>query len=448
MGGMEPTLVPRSERRAAGRGARQRLPRTALATLSGGDRRPLEIIEQQNSTRVAELVPLRRERMSQSPFAFYRGTAAIMADDLARDDHTGIMVASCGDAHLANFGFYASPQRSLVFDLNDFDEAGWAPWEWDVKRLVASIVIAGQASGRDSTVIDRAADGAVRAYARVIDAVARMSPIDRYFAHLDLHTGRKHLDKQSRATFHEAVEDATKRTGVRAARRLSAADAEGRLRFVERPPTMTSMPEDFLARIAGAFDDYVATTPVDLQNVLSAYRPIDVARRVVGVGSVGTRCHLVLLQDADEHALILQAKEAGASVLARYGGIAQPPNMSRHVERYGEGGRVVALQRILQATSDPFLGFLRGEGFDFYVRQFHDMKGSVDVESLDDRPFTSYAATCALTLARAHAQSADAAAVAGYLGKGEAAATAITAWAHAYAEVSRADFEAYVAQQP
>jgi uncharacterized protein (DUF2252 family) len=435
---------------ASGREFRRRAPRSTLSVLSAGDRDPLGILDRQNATRVPELVPLRIERMSQSPFAFYRGTAALMAADLARDPGSGITVASCGDAHVSNFGFYASPHRALVFDLNDFDEAAWAPWEWDVKRLVTSVIIAGQATARDEDVVREAALAAVRAYARTIVATSRRTPTQRYFSHFDVSEALASTDRESRAVLREAIRDAEKRTGERAARRLTAMGEDGRLRFVERPPTMTRVAPGVVARIEEYVYDYIQTTSADIRILMTNYVTSDVVRRVVGVGSVGTRCSLVLFQDGDGHALLLQSKEAGRSVLEEYGGIAQPPVLTSHIDEYGEGARVVAMQRLLQAFSDPFLGFLRGvdihdEERHLYVRQFHDMKGGLDIEGLDDGPFARYAQACAITLARAHAQSPNAGVVAGYIGNGRLIGEALLEWAYAYAEVSRADFEAFVA---
>lgn len=433
------------ERMAEGRDARRRTPRRALSRLSASARDPLGILERQNATRVAELVPLRIERMSASPFAFYRGTAALQAADLARDPHSGILVPSCGDAHVANFGFYASPQRTLVFDLNDFDEAAWAPWEWDVKRLVTSIVIGGQASSRDEAVVTEAALAAVRTYARAMDAHARRSPLLRFFEHLDVRAFADAADEKTRGVLKEAMRDARKRTAERAMRRLTETLPDGRMVFVEHPPAMVHGDAASRERLHENVHRYTASANIDIRMLLNHYTVSDLARRVVGVGSVGTLCGLVLFQDGDGNALLLQAKEAGESVLVEHGGIAQPPQAMDYVAAHGHGGRVVALQRILQAVSDPFLGHLRSETGDFYVRQFHDMKGSVEIEVLDDRPFRAYAEACAATLARAHSQSPHAAVVAGYIGTGRVVGEALLEWAYAYAALSKSDYDAFLA---
>ena len=427
------------------RSGRRTLPRRKLGELTAGSRDPLGILARQNDDRVPELVGLRRERMSASHFAFYRGTAAIMAADHANDPHSGILVASCGDAHVSNFGFYASPQRTLLFDLNDFDEAAWAPWEWDVKRLVTSVIIGGRATGRDEAVIDFAARDAVLSYATALRAEPAHTPMQRYFAHFDPHNTSATLDKASRKALSTAIKGAEKRTGARAARRLTHATSDGSFRLREQPPLMTKVEPEIEARIGEHFEQYRRSVSVDVRLVLSNYSVIDVARRVVGVGSVGTRCYVVLLQDREGGLFILQVKEAGRSVLEEYGGIPQPPELDEVVERHGQGARIVGLQRILQAQSDPMLGNLKGPERGFYVRQFHDMKGGMDVETLEDLPFRRYAAACGAVLARAHAQSPTLAKVVDYIGGGRKVTDSITSWAHAYADRSGDDHLSFTA---
>ncbi len=410
-----------------------------------GERDPLGILAEQNRTRVQDLVPLRTERMSASPFTFYRGTAALMAADLARDAGSGILVPSCGDAHVSNFGFYASPQRELVFDLNDFDEAAWAPWDWDLKRLVTSVVVAGQATSRDDRIVQAAGRAAVIGYARALRAGVSKTPLERYFAHFTIEATLAALDKQSRRALKAASRDARKRTGERAVRRITELGADGRRRFVESPPAMTHTSAEVAARVEENVDRYLRSASVDIRLLMSSFTEVDVARRVVGVGSVGTRCYLVLFQDGDDNTVLLQAKEAGHSVLAEYGGVAQRAELTEIVDEHGEGARVVGLQRILQATSDPFLGHLRDPtGIDLYVRQFHDMKGGIDMEALDDGPFVQYAESCAIVLARAHSQSPAGSIVSGYVGHGAAAADPMLEWAYAYADLSRADYQAFL----
>lgn len=442
---MRPLHPSTAELRETGRRLRQQTPRSSLATLSTGHRDPLGILAEQNGTRLQELIPLRVERMSQSAFAFYRGTAGLMAADLADCPTTGVQVASCGDAHVANFGFYASPQRTLVFDLNDFDEAASAPWEWDVKRLVTSVVVGGRDDSRNTEVIEKAARGAVLAYRGALRASLDHSPLERYYTHIEAEGGAGLLDKKSRRAVHKAIGDAQKRTGDRAVRRLTTTDPDGTLRFIERSPTMGPMDPLQVALVRQHIEAYERSTAPDVRAVLSHYSEVDTARRVVGVGSVGTRCALVLFQDGDGNGLIMQSKEAGRSVLEQYGGITQPDVLTELVAEHGQGARVVSFQRILQAVSDPFLGYLRTDEFDLYVRQFHDMKGGIDVGELEDRPFITYAAACGVALARAHSQSPRAAIVAGYLGTGRAVADAILEWSMAYADLSEQDYRAFLA---
>ncbi len=444
---MRSERLPSSRRqlREEGRALRAGHPRSALAVHASGTRDPLGIIERQNENRLPELLALRRERTAQSPFTFYRGTAALMAADLADAPHSGILVPSCGDAHVSNFGLYASPQRSLVFDLNDFDEAAWAPWEWDVKRLVTSTIIGGRASAREESTIEAAARQSVSRYLETIRAAAKLSPVERYFTHFDVTMSRDGLDHASREALEAAVAQAQKRSGTRAVRRLSEVGDEGLRRIVLQEPTTLAAPAETRAQVHRLFDDYLRAVPTDVSLLFRHFRPVDVAVRVVGVGSVGTRCYLVLMQDGDGHALLMQPKQASRSVLVEYGRIEQPGELRELIDASGEGARVVALQRILQALSDPFLGHVRSETADYYVRQFHDMKGGFEVEDLEDESFLTYARGCATVLARAHGQSSSAARITGYAGNGEQVADAILEWCYGYVEVSARDHSDFVA---
>lgn len=428
-----------------GRQHRRQIPRSALATLPSHPRDPLGILAEQNAGRLQDLIPLRIERMSQSVFTFYRGTAALMAADLAQCPSTGIEVAACGDAHVSNFGFYASPQRTLVFDLNDFDEAASAPWEWDLKRLVTSVIVAGRATSRSVRTTEETALRTVRAYRGALRASLDHSPLERYYTRIDAEGGAGLLDRKSRAALTKAIKAAQKRTGERAVRRLTTTAEDGRLRFVERPPTMGPLEPEQRALVRRHIQAYEQSAAPDVRTVLSHYTPVDTARRVVGVGSVGTRCALVLFQDGDGNGFIMQSKQAGHSVLEQYGGITQPGVLTDLVDAHGQGARVVALQRILQAVSDPFLGYLRTDAFDLYVRQFHDMKGGIEITELDDRPFGTYAAACGVALARAHSQSSQATLIAGYIGSGDAVAEAILEWSTAYADLAEEDYRAFLA---
>lgn len=440
-----PTLPSTAERRATGRAARKEAPRSTLATLTDGARDPLGIIAAQNATRQQDLVPLRIERMAASAFAFYRGTAALMAADLAAGASSGIQVASCGDAHVSNFGFYASPQRTLVFDLNDFDESAWAPWEWDLKRLVTSLVIAGQSAGRDDAVTKDAAEAAVRQYVRSLRESRRLTPLARYYEHFDAEGGLATGSKASRKVLRDAISHAQRRTSERAMRKITTTGDDGRLRFVEEPPTMTHIGADRERALTDALRGYLVSTRPDIRLLLAHYEISDTVRRVVGVGSVGTRCFVSALVDGDGHGLLMQTKEAARSVLIQYGERPQPGELTGIIDADGEGARVVALQRILQGVSDPFLGHFRGREQDFYVRQFRDMKGGIDAETVDDDSFRLYGQACAAVLARAHGQSPTAGEVVGYIGTGDVTMDAIVSWSYAYADLSRSDYEAFVA---
>lgn len=440
----EDALLSRGEARLRGRSRREHTPREALAQRSTAARDVVAHIAEQNASRDQDLVPLRIERMLANPFAFYRGTAGLMALDLAADPHSGILIAACGDAHISNFGFFASPERKLVFDLNDFDEAAIAPWEWDVKRLVTSIVVGGIHAEYSDREIRKAARRSVRAYRKGLESSLQTSPLERYYMHGNIDFARRTMSPEAQLVLKAAIKAAEKRTSSRAIRRTTELGEDGILRFVEQPPTMMRTtveqrgPGESAAQLYAHYRD---TVNIDIDTVLSQYTPTDLARRVVGVGSVGTRCYLQLLQGADGDALLLQVKEASESVLQRYGRIPQPSRITEGVPVYGNGYRVVGLQRILQAVSDPFLGHLRRGEHDYYVRQFHDMKGSIELEGLAFRPFLDYARACGAMLARAHAQSPSSGQIVGYFGKSDAAADAIIDWSFAYAAQSLRDFE-------
>jgi uncharacterized protein (DUF2252 family) len=440
----------RAESRELGKSLRRVVARSELAERRPAERDAVAHLREQNATRVPELVPVRMQRMLTSPFAFYRGTAGLMALDLGRDTHSGILVASCGDAHISNFGFYASPERQLVFDLNDFDEAAVAPWEWDLKRLITSVIVGGREAGYEEHDVEEIARRAIAQYVAVLRRLVRLSPSDRYFMHLNVGSARRQLSRDGRRVLNAALAAAERRTSVRAIRRTTEREADGKLRFVENPPTMVRFRLDEATPLGGAepaesihslFAQYRDTVSIDIDTVLAQYEPTDLARRVVGVGSVGTRCYLQLLQGADEDALLLQVKEAGESVLSQYGRIPQPARITEGVAAHGEGFRVVGMQRVLQAVSDPFLGHLEANGRAFYVRQFHDMKGSVELDGLPLDAFSDYVVACAGLLGRAHAQSPTAGQVLGYIGTSDAASDAIVTWSVAYADQSLRDFE-------
>ncbi|KAB1645337.1 DUF2252 domain-containing protein [Gulosibacter chungangensis] len=425
-----------------GRALRKQTPRTSLAQRTPTSRDAVAHLEEQNRSRLEHLIPLRFGRMLASPFAFFRGTAGLMALDLAQDPHSGIPVLCCGDAHLSNFGFYASPERRLVFDLNDFDEVAIAPWDWDVKRLITSVIVGGEDHGFEQSEIRRFALAAFSAYASSLRAMVEQSPVQRYFVQPHIEAMTAQIDKQTRKVLERSVASARKRTSERVVRRNTERDAQGQLRFIEQTPRMTRLDNLNAPLVEQLFAEYRGTVTFDIASVLAQYLPTDTIRRVVGVGSVGTRCALQLLEGADDDTLVLQVKQANQSVLVQYGGFAQPRRLVDAVVQRGQGARVINGQRLLQAVSDPFLGHLRFDDADFYVRQFHDMKGSVELSELDAEGFRDYGILCATLLARAHSQSPLAAQVVGYIGTSNTAAEAIVDWAFAYAEQSFADYRA------
>jgi uncharacterized protein (DUF2252 family) len=433
-----------------GRRVRKRLPRRRMAELVLPDGRdPLGILEEQHASRLADLVPVRVGRMLQSPFAFYRGTAAVMAADLRDAPTTDLEVVSCGDAHISNFGFFASPERALVFDLNDFDEGGVAPWEWDVRRLTASVYISGRDIGLSEDACRDAAFAAAEAYRKRLRSYCQLSTRERYYARVDTSSVARHLGERGERTVRRAAKKARSRTSERLVQRLTTHSVDGGLRIVDQPPVLRHVDHATLGEVTDLFIQYRATLREDIAFLLEQYRVVDFALRVVGVGSVGTRCYLLAVQGPTGDMLFLQAKEAPPSVLATYSGRRSIIPGRHGVTDFIEGHRVVAAQRILQANSDLFVGWIRGwagdaadrHRVDYYWRQFRDMKGSIDLHELDADQFRSYGALCASLLARAHGQSPASAAIVGYLGRSEEFAEATATWSAAYADVAEADFE-------
>ncbi|HEY9289686.1 MAG TPA: DUF2252 domain-containing protein, partial [Microlunatus sp.] len=408
-----------ADARERGRQHRKDVPRRRLGEFQQSARDGVDILIEQNSSRLPDLVPLRFARMLTDPFGFYRGTAALMAADLAASPSSGLDVISCGDAHLSNFGVYASPERELVFDLNDFDEASTAPWEWDVKRLITSVVIGARQAGHDQQAVRGAAREAADRYVDGLGVVMGLSVIERHYLHAQPELVADRLPVGMQQVIERTAQRARRRTSRRAAKRLTELDADGQPRFLDDPPVLTHVSDQVIQQVRAAYQEYLHSVEPDIALLLRHFRICDIARRVVGVGSVGTRCFLVLLKGPSDEPLVLQIKQAQTSVLQNYGRQHSPKTTSWVLSELGEGARVVALQKMLQATSDPFLGYLRAVDQHYYVRQFHDMKGSIEVEGMDRETFTSYAGSCATLLARAHAQSPNAAAVLGYIGSGD-----------------------------
>jgi uncharacterized protein (DUF2252 family) len=390
--------------------------------------------------------------MLASPFAFYRGGAAIMAADLASCPSSGLEVQLCGDAHLSNFGVFLAPDRRLIFDINDFDETHPGPFEWDVKRLAASFAVAGRALGLKASRRRTAIAAAVAGYRNEIRRLAQLRDIDVWYARVDVDTLEQVLDAVSsrrRRALSREVDKAEHKDSLRALAKLTQSEGDG-LRIVSDPPLIMPVedmlqdgddPAEIEARIRGLIEAYRGTLHPDVRHLADRYHYVHLAHKVVGVGSVGTRCWIVLMRGRDwDDPLFLQVKEAGPSVLAQFSGRGR----YRH-----QGRRVVEGQRLMQAASDVLLGWITAEGVvdgkqrDFYVRQLWDGKGSAEVETMDAEGLRLYATLCGETLARGHARSGDRIAIASYLGAGDRFDQAICDFALTYADQNERDYAAF-----
>jgi uncharacterized protein (DUF2252 family) len=445
-------LTP-ADRVARGKAARAAVPRESHAVFDPPSDRPdpISLLEQQAKTRVPELVPVRYGRMTVSPFTYYRGAALPMASDLAATPVSGLAVQACGDAHLSNFGVFGSPERRLVFDVNDFDETLPGPWEWDVKRLAASMEVAARGNGLSGKQGREIVMAAVGQYRRAMRSFAGMTNLEVWYARADVEqlradfnaqlmaSQRKQLDKgMAKALTRDSMQEVTKLTRM----------GDGRPRILSDPPVLVPIDEltpsetdrasleVFLADMIGR---YRRTLETDRRYLLEHYQFCDMARKVVGVGSVGTRCWIVLMLGRDESdPLFLQVKEAETSVLSRFAGASAYKN---------QGQRVVAGQRLMQAASDIFLGWqhtdagLDGQSRDFYIRQLRDWKFSLEIEAMIPAGLRMYGALCGWTLARAHARSGDRIAIAAYLGGSDAFDRAITRFAADYADQNARDHQ-------
>jgi uncharacterized protein (DUF2252 family) len=435
-----------AERAAAGKAARAERPRSSHAELKVASRDPVAILGRQDESRVPELVPIRYARMLASPFAFFRGAAALMATDLAQTPTTDLRVQLCGDAHLSNFGVFSAPDRRLVFDCNDFDETCPGPFEWDVKRLVASVAIAGRERGFGKRERRRAALATTTAYRRAIRDYAAMRNLEVWYSRIDVEPAlealRAQADDRRVRRLERNLAKARAKDSIRALGKLTC-EEDGRLRIISNPPLVTPLEEltgaaDAEQQLREVVGSYRESLSPGRRTLAASYRYVHAARKVVGVGSVGTRAWIVLLLGRDAHdPLFLQAKEAGASVLEPYAGESSYSHPGR---------RVVEGQRLMQAASDIFLGWVTVQGVDgeercFYVRQMWDGKGSVEVEGLSASELATYGALCGRALARAHARSGDRIAIASYLGGGETFDEALARFAEAYADQSERDFE-------
>jgi uncharacterized protein (DUF2252 family) len=432
-----PGFRPRAERLAAGKALRDRVSRQSHADWKPKRRRrdPIDVLEASNKGRVPELIPIRYGRMLPSPFTFLRGSAAVMACDLADTPKTRINVQACGDCHLLNFGLFATPERHLVFDVNDFDETLPAPWEWDVKRLVASFLIAARDNKLSDARAKNAAMQCARAYREHLRDFSKMSPLEVWYERMDV--------EDLIATAPDAERKRTRQDLAQQARQhviehhfpKIAAEVQGRYRLVDQPPILFHVKDtDWNARVHEGLADYRESLSDERRLLLDRYRLEDFAVKVVGVGSVGTRCYISLLFSEDQQPLMLQFKESQRSVLEPYTARSQYGN---------QGERVVMGQRLMQSSSDIFLGWVRGRrGADFYVRQLRDMKMSVPLEGVTANELERYAEVCGWTLARAHAKSGDAAMICGYLGKSDAFDKAMAGFAVRYADQTERDHAA------
>ena len=451
-----PRVVPHlseDESKAKGKQARTKVPRDSHATFEPAPDRPdpVALLEEQAKTRVPELVPVRWGRMLVSPFTYYRGAALPMASDLARTPVSGLAVQACGDAHLSNFGIFGSPERRLVFDVNDFDETLPGPWEWDVKRLAASLEVAGRDNGFTGKQRRDVVLAAVARYRQAMRKFAGMTHLDVWYARADVDQARAELNAQlttrQRKVIDKGMAQARTRDSMQAVAKLTRV-VEGRPRILSDPPLLVPaaelIPDDadremFAAQMTRLIAGYRRTLETDRRYLLEQYEFCDLARKVVGVGSVGTRCWIVLMLGRDHgDPLFLQVKEAERSVLSRFAGASRYAN---------QGQRVVAGQRLMQASSD-ILGWQRieagldGRARDFCVRQLRDWKFSVDIPDMRPIGMRRYGELCGWTLARAHARCGDRIAIASYLGNSDVFDKAIAAFAVAYADQNERDYQA------
>ncbi|MBL7259252.1 DUF2252 domain-containing protein [Paractinoplanes lichenicola] len=432
---------PRAARYEMGRSLRERAHRSEMANWSAPHDRvdPVTQIMHANLGRQAWLVPVRVGRMIQSPYAFLRGSANVMADDFATLPATGITPVICGDAHLGNFGFYASPERELVFDLNDFDEAHPGAWEWDLRRLVTSVYVAGRQNGFKESACGEAVQHCVEEYQDQIGHLAELPLLARSFDQMDVDRLRSAASRASfRAEIDRAARRARRRTSDRALPRFTER-RDGTARLVEEPPLITR-PSDLEAdQLAEALDGYLNTLPPHWARILAGYRIVDIAHKVVGVGSVGLRAYVALCEGSSPSDVVfLQLKQARRSVIAHH----QHGDAAWHRH---QGQRVVEYQQALQTVSDPLLGWATVGDQQFYVRQFRDMKGAIVVEDIDAGALADYAGICGFLLAKSHARTSGASMISGYIGSSDKMAVALCRFARTYADQVESDHAALVA---
>ena len=431
-----------AERLAAGRALRDKFPRSSHAEWKPARNRPdpIATLRESDQNRIPELLPIRYGRMKKSPFTFLRGAAGVMAADLSRTPATGLRVQACGDCHIMNFGAFATPERNLIFDINDFDETLPAPWEWDVKRLTASVEVAARAADFKTEYREAAVRAAVTAYREHVAEYADMPVLEVWYQRIDLKSLVRNLPRQAdREDTKRAIERA-KRESVPGHIFPGLAEKRGKRMEIKDAPPLIYHPKErnksgWRHRVLDGFERYRASLPHAYQVLLAHYELRDLAIKVVGVGSVGTFCAIALFTAANDDALFLQIKEASASVLERYAGASAFPN---------HGQRVVAGQRLMQSAGDILLGWTAGleAHRHFYVRQLRDMKIAMPIETAGHADLEYFAEACGQALALAHARSGDPAMISGYLGSGEAFDDAIVKFASAYADQTERDHAA------
>ncbi|MFT3860137.1 DUF2252 domain-containing protein [Micropruina sp.] len=435
------TTTTREERFALGRSLREKVPISALGVWNATQARPdpIALINESHQGRVDDLVPIRVGRMVSSPYGFYRGTAVVMASDVAALPITGIMPVICGDSHLGNFGFYRSPEGEQVIDLNDFDEAHPGAWEWDLRRLAAAVWVAGRENGYSEIDIAEAVHACVMAYRDEVALLASMPLLARSYNRLDIE--RLHetaTEKELRDEIKRAGKVARKRTSDRALPRFTDEAGDGRRRIVEDPPLIRCVTGEEYEQLAAGLDSYLDTLAPHWRRVVAGYTLVDIAHKVVGVGSVGLRAYVALLEGSSpDDVLFLQLKQARRSVLARY----VHGDNAWHAH---QGQRVVEYQQALQTVSDPLLGWTEVDGRQYYVRQFRNMKGTIPLDGLTATALADYAGIVGHLLAKGHARTSGASMIAGYLGGGEKACKAFSRFARLYADQTEADHAALV----
>jgi uncharacterized protein (DUF2252 family) len=430
----------RTERYALGRALREQVPRSSLGTWAPPPGRcdPVEQVTNAHEDRLPWLVPVRIGRMAASPYAFLRGTAGIMADDFAGLPATGISPVICGDAHLGNFGFYASPERDLVFDLNDFDEAHPGSWEWDLRRLAVSVWVAGRQNGSQESQCEAAVAACVAAYRGQVRHLADKPLLSRSFERLDLERLQAAASDQGlRLEIRRASERARTRTSDRALPRFTQ-QRDGQRRIIEEPPLITRVSPADADALAESLDDYLSTLPLQWRRILAGYTVLDIAHKVVGVGSVGLRAYVALCEGSSpDDVVFLQLKQARRSVVARH----VHGDSAWHAH---QGQRVVEYQQALQTVSDPLLGWTTVAGRQYYVRQFRDMKGAIPIDGIDAAALADYAGICGHLLAKGHARTSGASMIAGYVGRSDKLDRALCRFARCYADQTEQDHRALV----